>query len=210
MQARRLPTLSGAAVVVLVGVVVALLPSTPGSGDSGTTIAAYYNDHQARTAVAAFVIGLTAPLLVAFVSVLAAARRNDAERSVAERVLRGGGVLVAGTFLMTAALTFALADVPDKVSGSALQALNLLSNDMWTAWNPAVGVMMLGAAATLRGRAGSLHVFGIVAAVIGVALFIPFADFFALLATALWLIAVSVVLWRDAAEPRYAARAQTA
>jgi cbb3-type cytochrome oxidase subunit 3 len=46
--------------------------------------------------------------------------------------------------------------------------------------------------------------------VIGVVLFIPFADFFGLLATGLWLIGASVVLYRKTAEPRYAAQPQVA
>lgn len=212
MEGRKLVALGGAGVVGLVALVVGLLSSTPGTGDDGATIAAYYADHQGRAFAVAFVIALTAPLLVAFAAQLAGARRpGGSERpSAAEHVLVGGSVLTASAFLAVAALTFALADVPEKVAGSTLQGLNLLSNDLWAAWNPAVGVMMLGAAATLRGREGSFRVLGRIAAVLGVALFIPFADFFAFLATGLWLIGASAVLYRDAAGERYAARPQTA
>jgi hypothetical protein len=190
---------------------VALLPGTPGNDDGGASIAAYYGEHGTRAIVAAFVIGLTAPLFVSFAALLAGARRPAGEtRTAADILLVGGGILTAGTFLLTAAVQFALADVPDKLAGGALQALNVLSNDLWTAWNPALGVMMLGAAGTLARRGGALTVLGRVAAVLGVALFIPFADFFALLATGLWLIAASAVLFRDAGERAAVAHARPA
>jgi hypothetical protein len=205
MLARKLLTLTGAAVVAVVAVVVVISGNTPGADASGSTVAAYYHDHNAKAVVAAFLIGLTAPLLVAF-----ATRFADGRRSASELVFVAGSAVLAATFLLTAAVQFALADVPDKLSGGALQALNVLSNDLWAAWNPAIGVMMLGAAATLRRRDTSLHVLGTIAAVIGVASFIPFADFFALLATGLWLIGASVVLYRRTAEPRYAAQPQVA
>jgi len=206
MLARKLLALSGAGIVALVALVVAVLgPDTPANDASGASIAAYYHDHQAKSVAAAFVIGLTAPLLIAF-----ATRFVDGRRSASELFFVVGSGLVAAAFLMTAAVQFALADVPNKLPGDALQALNVLANDTWAAWNPALGVMMLGAAATLRRREKSLHVLGSIAAVIGVVLFIPFADFFALLATGLWLIGASVVLYRKMAEPRYAAQPQVA
>jgi hypothetical protein len=213
MEARKLVTLSGAAIVVLIALTVAVLgPNSTGNGETGAKIATFYTDHHARAVAQALVLALTAPLLVTFGAVLVGARRRPdaASHSAAELVLAGGSVIAAGAFLLNAAVQFALADVPDKLSGGALQALNVLCNDLWVAWNPALGVMMLGAAATLRGRGGSLHVLGTIATVLGIALFIPFADFFALLATGVWLIAASVVLYRDAAGPSYAARPQTA
>ena len=213
MQARRLLSLSGAAIVALVASVVVLGNDTPGSDAHGSTIAAYYHDHQVASIAATFLIGLVAPLLVAFGVTLASARRgeDDGHSSASELVLLGGAVLAAAAFLVTAAFQFALADVPDKLSGGALQALNVLFNDMWAAWNPALGVMMLGAAATLRPCGGSRRVLGSVAAAIGVALFVPFADFVALLATGVWFVAASVVLYRNQAPaPRYAAQPRTA
>jgi hypothetical protein len=213
MEARKLVTLSGAAIVVLIALTIVVLgPDSTGNGASGAKIATFYADHQARYIAVAFVFALTAPLLVTFGAVLAGTRRrhDGGSYSPAELVLVGGSILAAGAFLLNAAVQFALADVPDKLSGGALQALNVLCNDLWAAWNPALGVMMLGAAATLRSRGGSLRVLGTIAIVLGVALFIPFVDFFALLATGIWLIAASVVLYRDAAGPSYAARPLTA
>ena len=98
---------------------------------------------------------------------------------------------------------FALANGADEeISPTALQALNTLDGNTWMVFNPAFGVMMLGAAGTLL-SAGVLRPLGWIALVLGVAAFIPFADFFALLATLLWIVVTSVVLARARTEPGY-------
>jgi hypothetical protein len=213
MEARRLLSLGGAGVVALVAITVAGLGSgTPSNGATGAAVASYYQGHQARAVISAFVIGLTAPLLVAFAATLAATTRRDTGRGVgiAEIVLVGGAVLVAATFLVTAGLQLALADVPDKISPDALQALNVLNSDMWAAWNPAFGVMLFGAAGVLAGADRSLRILGRVAWVLAVAMFVPFADFFGLLATGVWLIAASVVLYRREPARGFAPQPQAA
>jgi hypothetical protein len=73
------------------------------------------------------------------------------------------------------------------------------------AFNPAFGVLMLGAAGVLI-SARTLPWLGWVALVVGIAAFVPFADFFALLATLLWIAATSVILTRRAAAPQRAQR----
>jgi hypothetical protein len=58
----------------------------------------------------------------------------------------------------------------------------MLDGDSWIAWNSAFGVMMLGAGATVFTWALPRWM-GWLAIALGVLLFIPFADFFALLVT---------------------------
>jgi hypothetical protein len=63
------------------------------------------------------------------------------------------------------------------------------------AFNPAIGVLMLGAAGVLlSGRV--LRWLGWVALLFGIAAFVPVADFFALLGSLLWIAVVSVLLSR--------------
>ncbi len=83
----------------------------------------------------------------------------------------------------------------------------MLDGDSWIAWNSAFGVMMLGAGATVLTTALPRWM-GWVALALGVLLFIPYADFFALLVTLIWIIVTSVYLYRQGGEP--AARAATA
>ncbi|HEX9350134.1 MAG TPA: hypothetical protein VF877_02555 [Gaiellaceae bacterium] len=61
-------------------------------------------------------------------------------------------------------------------------------------------MMMLGAAGWLLGPVGNYNVPGWVALVLGIGLFIPFVDFFALLLSLLWIIVTSVLLYRSPKE----------
>ena len=78
----------------------------------------------------------------------------------------------------------------------SLQALNILDADSWMVWNSALGVMMLGAGGSLIACSKAYRVMGWVALLAGVVLFIPFADFPALLVSAIWIIVASVMLFR--------------
>ena len=69
--------------------------------------------------------------------------------------------------------------------------------------------MMLGAGGWLLGRVGTYNMLGWTALILGVALFVPFADFFALLLSLLWIIVTSVVLYRAPQEERTLAAAAT-
>jgi hypothetical protein len=203
MTLRKLLPCSGIALVALIAVSVVCGGSTPGSTAHGAEVAAYYDAHQARLFVVSFIFGLAAFTAVLFASWLARSLRSDDGTSVSDRVLLGGGVMFASALGFVGAANFALADSPKKVSGPALQALNLLLNDSWVFWNSALGVFMLGAAGACLTSAVGYRWLGRIALVLGVALFIPFADFFALLASGLWIIAITVALSRRGEAPAY-------
>ncbi len=193
MSVKRLLPVAG---IVFVGLIVASLlvgGNTPGDTASGAKLASYYDAHQTRVMLAAFLLAATAPFLIAFVASLAT-RWADGDRfSVWQLMLVGGSVLAAAAFGITALLTMGLAEAPDKLSGNALQAVNVLNESTWMMFNPALGVMMLGAAGTLLSRPAGHRWLGWVALALGVFLFVPFADFVALLATGAWIIVTSVL-----------------
>ena len=135
----------------------------------------------------------------------ASARNNSVQQP---GVSCGGRVLTAGAFALSAFIHVALADGAGTVTESTLQGLNVLDGDTWVAFNGALGVMMLGAAGSLIPAAKGYRVLGWIALVAGVALFIPYADFIALLVTALWILVASVMLFRRAPEPRAPAEGQ--
>jgi hypothetical protein len=89
--------------------------------------------------------------------------------------------------------------MPQKgMSGSALQTLNALDADTWIAFNGGMGVLMLGAAGALLAR--KVHpVLGWIALLDGILLFIPYADFFGLIVSGLWILVTSVLLFRRGA-----------
>lgn len=206
---QKLMHLSGAAFVVLV--LVAILGvgrDTPGTSASAEELASFYGDNALRQGIAAFVLALGAPLVVLFGVGLATAlgsRDAGARMSAWGYVLLAGAILVAGADLVTAFAHFALANGADEnIAPTALQALNALDGNTWMTFNPAFGVMLLGAAGVLL-SAGVHRWLGWIALLLGIAAFIPFADFFALLATFVWIVVASIVLARVRANASYVA-----
>jgi hypothetical protein len=202
MDVRRVFPLSGAVFVALALIgAVGLGQETPATDASAAEVASFYDAHSVRQAAAAFVLAASVPFLVFFAVSLATALWSEGpdRRPVWQCVLIGGSVLEGAVLLVVASTVFALADGGDNgVSAEALQALNLFAADTWVAFNAAFGVMMLGAAGCVipRVRAALPVWLGWTALVLGIALFIPFADFIALLLTLIWIIVVSVMLFR--------------
>ena len=199
MNTRKLFPLSGIAFVVLVvGAVVGIGGSTPGSDAAAAEVASFYDDNVVRQGIGAFVIAASVPFLVFFGIGLADALvpRTAEGRSVWAQVLMAGTILVAGGVLATAFIHFALVDGGDnEMSPTALQALNVLDGNTWLVFNSGFGVMMLGAAGLLL-SAGVLRWLGWSALVLGILLFVPFADFFALLLSLVWIIVAGVAITR--------------
>ncbi len=197
---RRFLPLSGVIFVVLVVViVVGLGGDTPDTSAPGDEVVSYYDDNEVREGLGSFLLAASVLFLVGFAVTLATALwpADPARRPVWEILLIAGSVLTGAAILVTAAVHFALADgAANDASPEALQALNLVDGNTWIAFNAALGVMMIGAAGSLIGRPGAYGWLGWVALVLGVALFIPFADFIALLLTLVWILVMSVMLFR--------------
>lgn len=203
---QRLLPLSGILAVLLVVLTVVIGGGTPEPDASATKVMSFYGANEAREVAAALVLAASVPFLVMFAAALATALwpREAGVRPVWELVLLAGSALAGGAILFAAAVHFMLADGADHLSASGLQVLNLVDGDAWVAWNAGIGVMMLGAAGSLLSGLHGSRRLGWTALVLGVLLFVPFADFFALLASALWILATSVVLYRQPAGPAYA------
>ncbi len=204
MEFRKLLPLSGIVFVVVVVLGVAVLGrDTPSGTAPGGELLQYYDERQVREAVASFILAATVPFLVLFAVTVSAALwpAEPGRRPVWEIMMIAGSVLTGAAILVTAAVHFALTDgATNNVSPDALQALALVDGNTWVAFNAGLGVMMLGAAGALIPRRGAYRWLGWVALVLGIALFIPFADFFALLLTLVWILVVSVMLFRAGAE----------
>ena len=196
---QKLFQLSGIVFVALVVVaIVGVGGSTPGTGASADELTTFYDENALRQGIGTFVLGASAPFIALFGIGLATALGSRETHGLSSwgYVLVSGTILVAGSVLLAAFVHFALANGGDeKISPTALEALNSLDANTWMTFNPAFGVMMLGAAAVLLSGA-VLRWLGWIALVLGVAAFVPFADFFALLATLLWIVVTSVLLAR--------------
>jgi hypothetical protein len=211
MKARNLLPLSGIVFVVLVAVAVAGVGgSTPDPDASAAKVMSFYSAHQGRQIAAAFVLALATPFLVAFAVALASSLWRKDERPVWELVLLVGSALAGTAVLVTATVHVALADGADKLSANGLQVLNVIDGNTWVAFNAGLGVMMLGAAGSLLSRAAGSRWLARTALALGVLLFIPFADFFAMLATGLWILAASIALVRRERGAAYSTAPATA
>jgi hypothetical protein len=205
MAISRLLPLGGIVFVVLLLVaIIGLGGDTPDTNASGAEVASFYDEQNVRQGLGAFVLAATAPFLLFFAASLAglAWPTELASRVIWRRVLLGGSFIL-GAVIMGLALThFALADAADQeVAPEAMQALNALDGNAWVSANAALGVMMLGAAGWLLGRVGAYGWLGWAALIFGIALFIPFADFVALILSLVWIIVVSVMLYREPTAP---------
>ena len=200
MSVNRWLPLSGLAFVVLVVVTFAFVAGdSPESEASADQIASFYAAHEGRAFVASFMLAASVPFLVFFaVSLARAVSPEGVGRRMWELVLVGGSLIAGATFLVAALLHFAVNDAVDEgVSGDALRAINILNSDSWIAWNGGLGVMMLGAAGALLASSRGRRWLGWTALVLGIALFIPYADFAALILTGIWIMAMSVMLFRE-------------
>jgi hypothetical protein len=209
IKTAKLFPLSGVVFVALVVItIVGVGGSTPGTDASAAELASFYDDNAIRQGIGGFMLAAAAPFIVFFGIGLAGmlANRPGHGLSAWGYVLLTGTTLVAGAVLLAATAHFALANAGDEgLAPAALQALNAIDANTWMAFNPAFGVMMLGAAGVLL-SARSLTWLGWVALVVGLAAFVPVADFFALLASLLWIATTGVILSRRAAAPQRAQR----
>jgi len=199
--AARWLSLSGAVAAVMVVLSFAVLGGdTPDGSDPAAKISAYYDSHEVREWIAAFVLAASGPFFVIFAIVLATSlwpAVTAGARPIWSTVLTVGGATAAAGFMVGALVHVALTDTANQsgVSGGALQALAGLDGSAWVAFNAGLGVLMLGDGASLLASKTN-QVLGWIALVAGIALFIPFADFVALIVTGLWLIWTSIVLFR--------------
>lgn len=189
---QRLFQLSGIVFVALVVVTLLVGGSTPGTDEPVADVVAFYDENQMRQFIVSFLFAATVPFLVLF-AVGVAERQEGGSWG---RVAVAGAILAGGAILATAAIHFALLDAADRAEGaSAVPALHALDDSTWVAFNAGFGVMMLGAAGVFL--TGTFHRWlGWIAVVLGIALFIPVADFVALLLMLVWIVVTSAVLVR--------------
>lgn len=205
MDMKRLIPLSGAIFVGLWIVAVFALngEGTPEAGATAEEVVTFYDAHMWQQTVVAFLLAVSVPFLVFFAaSVSRAWRSGDVESGgIWHQVLVGGGILAGATVLASATIHFSIPNgVDEGIPAPVLQTLNVLDNNFWVGFNAGLGVMMLGAAGLVLSRVGERRWLGWSALVLGIALFIPFADFFALLLTALWMVVTGVALARTSRE----------
>jgi hypothetical protein len=204
---QRWGPLTGLAFVVIL-VVSFLIVSTPGSGDSGAKVIAWYSNSANKRAanISSLLIDLAIVFGLFFFGYLRDRLRNIGPGQRLAPVMFGGAVMFAAGGLLASGTTFALTDVPKKLTPASAQALNVVSNDL-----PfpliTIGVAVLTFATGLvivRSRTLPVWV-GWLSLVIGVVGVLGPIGFFAFLATGIWILILCYLLYREEtakAQPR--------
>ncbi|MFL6238217.1 MAG: hypothetical protein ACJ735_01810 [Actinomycetes bacterium] len=189
--ARWAPLTGVLAIAIVLIAFIAVGGSTPDTKASAEKVYNYYKDHRSRQMGAAFLVMIGAAIFVMFAAVLrgALARGSVTHRSAS--IAFGGGIIAAGGFFLMSTIHIALADSGKYGDATVAHALNILDTDNYVPMAAGIGLMVFGAGISLVTTRMLPLWFGIVGIVFGLVTFTPLG-FFGLLASALWLIVISI------------------
>jgi hypothetical protein len=192
----RLAPLTGVVFVVIVVAVFAIGGSTPGSHDSAAEVQAFYAKHHDKHSALAFLMAISIPFLLFFVSSLRQDLRRAGGTGQLANAAFAGGVLAAAGFGILATVHLALAEAGANLKTlSTTQALNVLDNNDFIPVGAGVGVLLLAAGASAV-RHGALPAWlGWVGVVLGILSFTP-GGFIGFLGGGLWIVIASIFLTR--------------
>ena len=190
----RLAPLTGLVFVAIVVAVFATGGSTPGDHDSAREVQSFYGQHHDKHMALAFIMAISIPFLLFFVSILRYELRRAGGTGQLANAAFAGGVLAAAGFGILAFVHLALADAGDSVKTiGTTQALNVLDNNDFLPMAAGMGVLVLASGLSTVRHGGLPKWLGWVGVVIGVAAFTP-AGFFAFLLSGIWVAIASILL----------------
>jgi len=193
----RYAPLTGVLFVVMVTAGFLVSGDTPDADAPGSEVVDFYNDGMGKQIVATLLVTLGAVALVWFASTLRSILRNaEGGTGRVSNIAFAGGLTAAVGFWVTAGIHFTLADVGGDIDAAGAQVLNALDSDMFFAFAPGIAILLLATALVARRTRLLPAWLAWVAFVIFVASFTP-AGFIAFLLSGLWIIVVSVLLYRD-------------
>jgi len=188
--------LLGLVFVALLAVSIGLTANGPQSNASGASVIAYYTDHKDRATISGLMTAISIPAGLFFFGLL----REYLHASRAVRpysiIALAGAIVFAVGGCIQAGLTISLTDVPTQLSTSAAQALNVLSSDMGAG-------LFIGGLSTMQFAFGIAFLvgkafpkwLGWLSIVIGVVCLLGPLVFFGLIATGVWVLIVSAMIY---------------
>lgn len=196
----RFIPLSGLAFVVLLVAGVSLAGNAPMIDSTAAELVEYTADNGATLRASAFVLVIAMFALLLFVGYLRSGARDRGVHSALTAVLAGGGVIAAAGIGVDAGLRFTLAESVDEIGPEALQAVYAIwSGYFWTI-HVGFGLFILAAClVALAARSGPTWLAGV--GIVGsllLAIPVVAATLVGLIIGGLWVIATSVLLYRQA------------
>ena len=199
----RFAPLTGIAFVALFVAAFAITGETPDIDDPAAKVRAYWLDNDAENMWGALFLIWGSILAIWFAASLRSALRplEGGTGRLSALVLAGWTVLAVGVMAF-AGFGFAAADVADEatVSDDVVQTLSILNSDFFPILSGGLALAMLATGIAVIRHGGIPRWLGIVAVVLGIAAATP-VGFFAFLATGIWVLIVSVLLYRTKDEP---------
>src|SRR5919204_1019982 len=190
----RYAPLTGVVFVVLVVVVFAIGGSTPDPHDSTVKVASYYAKHRDKHMALSFILAIGAAFLPFFASHLRRALDWAGGTGRLANAAFAGAILATVGFWILATVHLALADSAGKTPPLVTQSLNVLDGNDFIPAAAGMGVFALASGLSIV-RYGALpRWLGWAAVVFGILVFTP-AGFFAFLATGLWVLVASIILF---------------
>ncbi len=192
----RIAPLTGVVFVVLIVLAVVIGGETPDTNDSQQAIVDFWKENDTGQ-IWSSIIGVWATIFFVWfaASVRSALRRAERGPARLSTLSFGGAVIAAVGLLSSLSLTFAIADSVDEAPASVTQTLTILSNGFFFPISAGYAIFFL-AVGVLALRTGVLpRWLGWVTILLGIVCVTP-VGFFALLVGLIWIVGVSVMLYR--------------
>ena len=191
---RRLAPLTGIVFAVLLAVTFTT-PSTPDVHDTGQQVIQHYNDHHSAHLLGDLTGGVAVVFFLFFISALRSFFKDKEGADGLSMAAFAGGILIAVGGGLFTSLDVALIDARHDISPQAVQALNVLSNDIFFPFEIGLIVFALCIGLAIIASGALPKWLGWVMVVIGVVAFTPvgFIGFFVVL---LWSVIVAILIYR--------------
>jgi hypothetical protein len=193
----ELAPLTGVLFVVLTVVALLLGGEAPDPDEPIREVVDYWVDNESAAIAGSVLEALAAVALIFFAATVRRAirRREDGSGVLSVAAMAGGTVAAAGIGV-DAAIRFAAADLADDVEPVVIQTLNAMWADFFLPMVIGIATLIL----ALSLEALRTRLIPVWLAWIGIVIFVVFftpAGFISFLVSALWILVVSVLLWRQ-------------